>query len=93
MTPGEVRDVDQIPAGEGPRAAPGGAQARRVSRRRRRASPFASAVCPHLYCIVDWNGAEKTWDCPCHGSRFAADGTVINGPAVHALAEATLDEP
>jgi glycine/D-amino acid oxidase-like deaminating enzyme/nitrite reductase/ring-hydroxylating ferredoxin subunit len=40
-----------------------------------------SAVCPHLSAIVTWNAAEKTWDCPAHGSRFDCKGKVINGPA------------
>lgn len=44
-----------------------------------------SPVCPHLGGIVNWNEATKSWDCPLHGSRFAPDGTLLEGPATRGL--------
>lgn len=50
-----------------------------------------SAVCTHLYCIVAWNSTERTFDCPCHGSRFDPYGRVVNGPAITDLRPAGGD--
>jgi glycine/D-amino acid oxidase-like deaminating enzyme/nitrite reductase/ring-hydroxylating ferredoxin subunit len=52
---------------------------------------YMSPVCPHMGCYVGWNQAEKSWDCPCHGSRFNPVGKVLNGPAVEDLANETFD--
>ena len=51
-----------------------------------------SPVCTHLGCQVNWNRAERSWDCPCHGSRFAPEGDVLQGPAVHRLECKPIEE-
>jgi Rieske Fe-S protein len=47
-----------------------------------------SAACTHVGCHLHWNSLEVCWDCPCHGSHFAVDGSVLNAPAIFPLAPA-----
>jgi glycine/D-amino acid oxidase-like deaminating enzyme/nitrite reductase/ring-hydroxylating ferredoxin subunit len=81
---GEVKSTDDIPLDSGALIREG-AKIHAVYRDESGALHARSALCTHLYCVVDWNDTEKTWDCPCHGSRFDRHGKVVNGPAIEDL--------
>jgi len=87
VTPGEVSDASEIKAGEGAIIRRG---VTKIACHRDESGALheRSAICAHLGCVVRWNSTEKTWDCPCHGSRYQTDGHVVNGPAIKGLAEA-----
>ena len=85
LTGGEVSSTDDIQPGTGA-VVRRGLKKVAVYRDVRGNLHGRSAVCTHLGCVVAWNSAEGTWDCPCHGSRFDHDGRVINGPAISDLA-------
>jgi glycine/D-amino acid oxidase-like deaminating enzyme/nitrite reductase/ring-hydroxylating ferredoxin subunit len=84
---GDVSSEDEIEAGQGAILREG-LKKLAVYRDSAGAVYRYSAVCPHLGCIVAWNAAAGTWDCPCHGSRFDARGHVVNGPANRDLSSA-----
>jgi glycine/D-amino acid oxidase-like deaminating enzyme/nitrite reductase/ring-hydroxylating ferredoxin subunit len=79
--------VDEIPAGGGATVRMGGRLVA-VSRDEQGGLRTRSATCSHLGCIVQWNVVERSWDCPCHGSRFTPDGEVLDGPATAPLHDA-----
>jgi glycine/D-amino acid oxidase-like deaminating enzyme/nitrite reductase/ring-hydroxylating ferredoxin subunit len=86
LTPGDVSTKEDIAPGDGAVIRSGLAK-HAVYRDAYGGFHEFSAVCPHLGCIVSFNNAERTWDCPCHGSRFDTDGKVLRGPATHDLEE------
>jgi glycine/D-amino acid oxidase-like deaminating enzyme/nitrite reductase/ring-hydroxylating ferredoxin subunit len=87
VTPGEVSDASEIKAGDGAIIRRGLTKIA-CYRDESGALHERSAICAHLGCVVRWNSTEKTWDCPCHGSRYQRDGHVVNGPAIKGLGEA-----
>ena len=82
VTAGEVENAEQVKPGEGA-VLRHGASKLAVYRDASSALHVRSAMCTH--CVVAWNSAEKSWDCPCHGSRFGIDGEVLHGPAASPL--------
>jgi glycine/D-amino acid oxidase-like deaminating enzyme/nitrite reductase/ring-hydroxylating ferredoxin subunit len=88
-TQSSVADIEAIPAGGGG-VIERGKQKLAVWKDMNGKPHALSASCTHLGCTVTWNNAERTWDCPCHGSMFSVDGSVIHGPAVTPLAPKKL---
>ena len=84
VSPGSAKSVDDIKPGEGAILRQGVKKIATYRDDNGELHGF-SAVCPHLGCVVRWDACEKTWDCPCHGSRFDALGCVVNGPAISGL--------
>lgn len=84
ITPGEVSDPEKILQDEGAVIRDGLNKVAVYKDNEGKLHMF-SALCTHLKCIVRWNNVEKSWDCPCHGSRFDKFGKVLNGPATHEL--------
>jgi glycine/D-amino acid oxidase-like deaminating enzyme/nitrite reductase/ring-hydroxylating ferredoxin subunit len=91
IAPGEVSSYDEIKPGEGAIVRDG---LKKVAafRDERGALHACSAACTHVGCHLHWNGYERCWDCPCHGSQFSIDGAVLNGPAIFPLEKVAAEE-
>jgi glycine/D-amino acid oxidase-like deaminating enzyme/nitrite reductase/ring-hydroxylating ferredoxin subunit len=88
LAPAQARSATEIPRGEA-RVIRNGTDRTGVYRDDEGGLHAVSMRCTHLGCLVRFNGAERSWDCPCHGSRFDVDGAVLEGPAVKPLAKRT----
>ncbi len=84
VRPPQGLSADHVPAGEA-RVLPDGLGKKGVYREADGTLHAVSLRCTHLGCLLRFNAAERSWDCPCHGSRFDVDGAVLEGPAVRAL--------
>jgi glycine/D-amino acid oxidase-like deaminating enzyme/nitrite reductase/ring-hydroxylating ferredoxin subunit len=84
VKPAEVHSAEEVPAGEA-RVMRAGLGKTGVYRDEQGAVHAVSMRCTHMGCLVRFNAAETSWDCPCHGSRFGVDGEVLEGPAVDPL--------
>jgi Rieske Fe-S protein len=80
LSRGDIKEIDELAADTGAIISKG-LQKFAVYKDEKGAVHAFSAVCPHLGCVLQWNAAERSFDCPCHGSRFTKLGVVINGPA------------
>ena len=80
----KIQDLSEVPLGEGMVVEVEGEKVA-VYRGAEGVVHTLSPVCTHAGCFVRWNSGEKSWDCPCHGSRFTPSGGVIEGPAVKGL--------
>lgn len=87
VTPGEVSSAEEIPKGQGAILRDGLSKLA-VYRDDEGRLHKHSALCTHLGCVVQWNPVEHSWDCPCHGSRFACKGKAVLGPAITDLSAA-----
>jgi Rieske Fe-S protein len=81
LTGGDVGSIEQIMRGDGGLVRDGLKKVA-IYRDDNGALHKMSPICPHLKCIVQWNANEKTWDCPCHGSRFDCRGKVLQAPSI-----------
>jgi glycine/D-amino acid oxidase-like deaminating enzyme/nitrite reductase/ring-hydroxylating ferredoxin subunit len=89
ISPAQESSADDVPVGEG-RVVRDGLGKTGVYRDEEGAVHAVSLRCTHLGCILRFNSAERSWDCPCHGSRFDVDGSVLEGPATTPLSRRPL---
>ncbi len=91
LAPGELKSIDELKPGQGAIIRDG--MSKIAAYRDENGVLYQrSAKCTHVGCHVHWNSLEQCWDCPCHGSHFAVDGTALNAPAIASLEPASSSQ-